>query len=151
MYYRKKHSLYILTSCHLLSELIHIHGLVNDLFDRPTSSNLLTIQGKIKSLIVFVQKLRVYKDGERKPKMSIYLEDKNFILSELKCIDSNIVNSLTGSQKILNGCNTLNKIYALRRFIYLKQTYWYNSELERNSTYSNYFDGLKKPNRKAEF
>ena len=151
MYYRKKHSLYLLTSCHLQSELKQISSLTYDLFDRPTSSKLLTIRDLIKKLIVFVEKLTTYSDGERKPKNSIWIDDKKFIIEQLKKINENIVNSLTAKNKILCGADVLDNLYELMKFIYLKQVYWYNSKLERESKYSNYFAGLKLTNRKVEF
>lgn len=151
MYYRKKHSLYLLTSCHLQVELININSLISEFIERPTSAKLLTIRDNIELLIVFVEKLTSYSDGERKPKDSIWIDDKKFIVDQLKKIYEELVRSLTAKNKILCGADVLDNLLKLRRIIYLKPVYWYGSEMEISSKYAGCFKELKSKVRKLEF
>lgn len=141
-YYRKKNSLYILHSCHLQVEIGKLNILISDLLNRPNPSKLFLIQNEINKLVDFMEKLTTYSGDERKTKFSISIQDKNYIISEMKNIDKNLLTALSGSQKILNGCNTLKQIFELRAYLYKKAVYQYWTDEEVASEYFKYYKEL---------
>lgn len=155
--YRKRKSIYILSACHIFSEMQEIHFLANDLFEKSTPQKLLVLRDKISKLISFVEKLPIYGKSElkeRKIKGSIYFEHKKFLFDELKKLNITINEALsTGKDRILKGADALDKTNEIRQYIYYLQVYWYDNEAEKkmSNNYSNYYKELKKRERREEF
>jgi len=155
--YRKKQSMYILTSCHILSEMSEIYYLTNDLFEKSSPEKRILLRDKIYKLLRFVEKLPIYGKSdikERKIKGSIYFEHKNFLIKELRFIDISIIKALsTGRDRILKGADILDKINEIKEFIYYLQVYFYENEAEKQMSkqYSNYYKELKKRERRKVF
>lgn len=155
--YRKKQSIYILTSCHIFSEMETMYYLTNDLFEKITPQKLLVLRDKISKLISFVEKIPIYGKSdikERKIKGSIYFEQKNFLIDELKKLNITINETLsTGKDRILKGADVLDKINEIKQYIFYLQVYFYDNEAEKKmyKQYSGYYKELKKRERRKEF
>lgn len=155
--YRKKQSMYILTSCHIFSEMSEIYYLTNDLFEKSSPEKRIILRDKIHKLLTFVEKIPIYGKSdikERKIKGSIYFEQKNFLIFELKKLNITINEALcTGKDRILKGIEVLDKINEIKEFIYYLQVYFYNNKAEKkmNNKYSMYYKELKKRERRKVF
>ncbi len=148
-YYRKKQSMYILTSCEIYTSLIELNYLIDDLFEKGNSRKLMMLRDKINNLIAYVEKLPVYgKPGtSRKPKESIYYKDKTYIIDGLKKLYWDLNEAFrTGKGRILKGADLLEQVFELRKYIYLIPVYQYNNENENEKAeqLSRVFVELKK-------
>jgi len=155
--YRKRKSMYILTSCHILNEMKEIYFFANDLFEKSTPQKLLVLRAKINTLISFVEKLPIYGKSDikqRNIKGSIYFEHKDFIIEKILIIEKSISEALsTGRDRILKGADSLHKINEIIQYVYFLQVYWYDNEAEKqmSNKYSGYYKELKKRKRRKEF
>jgi hypothetical protein len=155
--YRKKQSIYILTSCHIFSEMSEIYYLINDLFERSSPEKCIVLRDKINKLISFVDKLPIYGKldiKERKIKGSIFFKHKDFLIKELRYIDITIIKALSsGRDRILKGADVLDKINEIKSFIYYLQVYFYDNKAEKkmSNMYLNFYKELKKRERRKEF
>lgn len=155
--YRKKQSMYILTSCHIFSEMSEIYYLTNDLFEKSSPEKRIILRDKIHKLLTFVEKIPIYGKSdikERKIKGSIYFKHKDFLIKELRFIDITIIKALsTGRDRILKGVEVLDKINEIKKYIYYLQVYFYDNEAEKqmSNQYSRYYKELKKRKRQKEF
>jgi len=155
--YRKRKSMYILTSCHIFSEMTEIYFLSNDLFEKSSPEKRIILRDKIHKLLTFVEKIPIYGKSDlkqRKIKGSIYFEHKDFLIKELRFIDITIIKALsTGRDRILKGADVLDKINEIKQYIYYLQVYFYNNAAEKQmyKQYSGYYKELKKRERRKEF
>lgn len=155
--YRKKQSMYILTSCHIFSDMEYIYFLANDLFEKVSVEKSIVLRDKIRELLTFIEKLPVYQNSDlkqRKIKGSIYFEHKNFLIKEIRLLDITIIKALsTGKDRILKGVAVLDKINEIKQFIYYLQVFWYDNEDEKQMSkqYEGYYKELKKRERRKEF